>query len=83
MKINVTMFILSELRRKNSKIAKRVLRWFQRNRWSVIIMQAGIFWFDPIPAMSWIPEYVKQTVRRFMLKHYRAEFVEYLPLPAA
>jgi hypothetical protein len=26
---------------------------------------------------------VKQTVRRFMLKHYRAEFVEYLPLPAA
>ena len=30
-----------------------------------------------------IPEYVKQTVRRFMLKHYRAEFVEYLPLPAA
>ena len=48
MKINVTMFFLSELRRKNSKIAKRVLRWFQRNRWSVIILQAGIFWFDPI-----------------------------------
>ena len=46
-------------------------------------MQAGIFWFDPIPAMSWIPEDVKQTVRRFMLKHYHAEFVEYLPLPAA
>lgn len=83
MKIDVTVFFLHELWRRGNKLAKRILRWFERHERNGIILQCGIFWFDPMPETDWIPEYVKQAVCRFMIRRYRAEFIEYWLPPAA
>lgn len=82
MKIDVTSFFLYELRQRNSKLARRILRWFERNEWSAIILQCGICWLDPLLDYDWVPAYVKRTVDRFMARRYHAEFIEY-PLPPA
>lgn len=82
MKIDVTTFFLWEQKQRNSRLARRILRWFARNEWSGIILQCGIFWFDPLPDACWVPAYVKQAVCRYMTRRYHAEFIEY-PLPPA
>lgn len=83
MKIDVTLFFLGELKRRGNKLAKRILRWFERHERNGIILQYGIFWFGTIPQRYGIPDYIKQAVCRFMDRHYHAQYIEYLLPPAA
>lgn len=83
MKTYVTFAFLFELHRKSTLIAKRIIRWFKRHTGNRIILQCGIFWFDPPTGYGAIPKYVKLAACRFMEERYHAEYVENLLPPAA
>jgi len=72
--INVNRFVIEELEKENTKIAKRVLNFLDKDRVIICLTREGGFYFERVSDIYSIPNYIHgylvKKLKRILKTHY-------------
>jgi predicted esterase YcpF (UPF0227 family) len=56
--VNINKFIIKELQKENTKISKKVLNFFDKDRIEIYLVRGGGFYIERISDLFTVPNYV-------------------------
>jgi len=72
--INVNKFVIEELEKENTKIAKRVLDFFDKDRVITYVVRGGGFYLEKVsdlyPIPNYIHNYLVKKLKRILKTYY-------------